>query len=91
MFKLPSPFTLRSWVNSVNIKTGLSEDMFCLLETKVKTMNPEDRVCALYVEEMSLKSCLNYHFNHDCIYGFTDIGKNNKSSAIANSVFSSYG
>ncbi|KAL7632938.1 UNVERIFIED_CONTAM: hypothetical protein RMT77_016765 [Armadillidium vulgare] len=56
--KLPAPSTLRSWVGSVKLEPGICNDMFSLLKAKAQNLNIDERVCVLYLDEMSLKTNL---------------------------------
>ncbi|KAF2893975.1 hypothetical protein ILUMI_12198 [Ignelater luminosus] len=54
-FCLPSPKALQRFVAKIKFSTGLNEDLFAFLKLKVDKMSPEEKICILCMDEMSLK------------------------------------
>jgi hypothetical protein len=63
---------------------GLCKDVFVLLQHKAAKMTESDRVCALVLDEMSLKTGLTYCRYSDTVVGFENYGEFGSSSKIAN-------
>jgi hypothetical protein len=85
LFILPSKRTLQLWLSRLNIKPGFSESVLVLLEKKVHSMNEQNKLCALLLDEMSLKTALVYNAPDDIIEGYEDCAHLGRSTKIANS------
>ena len=83
LFKLPCPSTLRKTMAKLNVRPGLSQNIFDLLKIKVTAMQPEEKLCSISVDEMSIKSDLSYNPQIDEIEGYEDFGSYGKTSKIA--------
>jgi hypothetical protein len=71
---LPSKTTLSVWLQSMQMQPGFPSEVLQAIACKVKTMSPRDRVCALLVDEMALKSSLSYDQVNDVVVGYEDCG-----------------
>ena len=74
IFTMPSPRTLSVAMHNVNICPGISSNLMQLFNIKVKNMNEHEKLCALLVDEISLKKSLNYDPTNDQIEGLEDYG-----------------
>ena len=71
---LPSRSTLANSVKDLNIQPGFSQALLHAFRSKVKVIPPEDRVCAVVFDEMSIKAGLVYFKGSDTIEGLQDLG-----------------
>ena len=60
IFTLPSKSTLSVWLQSMQVCPGVSDDFMHATSIRVEGLQDRDRVCALMIDEMSLKSNLSY-------------------------------
>ena len=75
LFSLPCKSTLSLWLRSMQVQPGFSDcDLWKAIECKVRNLCDRDRVCALLVDEMALKSSLNYDQLNDTVVGYEDYG-----------------
>lgn len=54
-FILPSIRTIQSWLRVNNLPTGLNTDLLKKLRAKVATMNTQEKLCAILIDEINLK------------------------------------
>ena len=59
-YPLPSARTLRRSLECVHLKSGILNEVFELLEIKVRSMNEKERDCALTLDEMSISMSVDY-------------------------------
>lgn len=85
-FSLPSVRSLQKFTENAHFTAGFNKHLFDLLTLKIDHMEAEDRICALTIDEISLKSNLFYNFGCDCVIGFEDDGTN-RTNNIANNAF----
>jgi len=71
---LPSKTSLCMWLHSLSCEPGFSGEIFVALKHKLQAFSDRDKVCALMIDEMSLKSGLHYDSGIDTIIGFEDYG-----------------
>lgn len=74
IFVLPSPVTLSRMVSKAGLKPGLNENIFLQLKKRAKRMKPDDRLCCLLFDEMSLTPHFDYNKKSDRIIGLVDNG-----------------
>jgi len=75
LFSLPCKSTLSLWLQSMQVQPGFSDcELLKAIECKVSNLCDRDRVCALLVDEMALKSSLNYDQLNDTVVGYEDYG-----------------
>lgn len=74
IFKLPSPKTLTNSLRNLEILPGFSTNFLALFKIKVSAMTAKDKLCAVLIDEMSIKSSLKYDPHRDLIEGFEDWG-----------------
>jgi hypothetical protein len=55
-YLLPSVRTLQARTESIDVNSGISEDIFRLLEVHVNSMEHSERFCTLTLDEMSLQA-----------------------------------
>jgi hypothetical protein len=84
LFPLPSRITLQSLLNTVQYGTGINAHVFSVLKDSVQTMSDKDRVCCLMFDEMSIRQHLHLNQKSDCIEGFEDLGRHDRTSNMAN-------
>ena len=66
--------------------TGISNDVLNVLQRRVNDLNDRDRVCALLIDEMSLKTNLSYDRRMDIVVGYADMGiEGERTQNLANS------
>lgn len=70
MFQLPSTSTLYRITRNWDISPGVNNLIFCILETKIQTMDERERNCIICMDEMSIKKFLFYNRRTDHIVGF---------------------
>ena len=81
--KLAGPSTVRGWVAECDITTGLNDVILNKIKEKLEPLPPEEKLCALKFDELSIKSFEEYSKKFDEIEGFTDMGKNRRSPTTA--------
>ena len=62
-------------------KPGFAQSALDAINTKVKTLNAEGRLCIISFDEMSLKSNVIYHSNTDELIGLEDLGDGDKTNS----------
>ena len=86
MFKLPSKTTLTNWLSNSRAQPGIDDTFFKAVQCKVKNMSDRDRTCVLLMDEISIKSNLQYNAATDRIEGFEDYGNTDRTRHIVSSV-----
>lgn len=69
MFQLPSSSTLYRITRNWDISPGVNTLIFCILETKIQTMDERERNCTICMDEISIKKFIFYN-RTDHIVGF---------------------
>ena len=86
IFTLPSKASLHLWLHRLSVPTGISNDVLNVLQRRVNDLNDRDRVCALLIDEMSLKTNLSYDRRMDIVVGYADMGiEGERTQNLANS------
>ncbi len=67
--KLPSLSTVLQWMTGIQFEDGFDPFVFQLLNDQVSTLNKEDQVCTLLMDEDSLKTGLQYEQKSDSLIG----------------------
>jgi hypothetical protein len=84
MFCLPSRKTLTNLLTNIPLRPGINNHIVNNLKMTVsKLKNPNDKLCAVVYDEISLSSLLSYNRKHDCVDGLQDFG-DKRSPSIAN-------
>lgn len=83
MFCLPSVSMLRLWLRRMDVKPGLCDNVFIMLQRKAGNMAASERCCVLLLDEVSLKRGLSYVKPTDHIVGFEDYG-GERTKKVAN-------
>lgn len=83
----PSEGTVRSWVSEVDIKPGFCDFIFNKLTIKLSNLPPDERVCVLKFDEMTIKNFEEYSHKFDCIEGLVDLGPLGRRDERARYVF----
>ena len=68
-FPLPSIRTLQRRIENIKFKPGILNDVFNLMESKVKSMREDEKLCALLLDEMSVKESVEYDSANDQFIG----------------------
>lgn len=84
IFRLPSVKTLRRCMQNINVYPGFNASVLEALKHKVSTMSAESKLCAVVMDEMSIKEALVYNVEKDEIEGFENFGTLGKSKYVAN-------
>ena len=71
---LPSVRSLRRWLHGMQFEPGFCERVFCVLKQKVACMSSVDKMAVLVVDEMALKTALEFDSRRDIVDGFEDDG-----------------
>ena len=80
---LPSPRSVRNYMNAINIHVGWNEKVFMLLRNKSKFQSKQQKVCAIVFDGMSIKSGLTYSSKYDTIEGYEDLAQYGRSTKYA--------
>jgi hypothetical protein len=73
-FTLPTRSSLQCWLSGMKSEPGICESVFESLQCEVKTMSPTDRLAALCIDKMAIKTALDYDSGRDVVDGFEDYG-----------------
>ncbi|KAJ8926618.1 hypothetical protein NQ314_020982 [Rhamnusium bicolor] len=85
-FCLLSQKTLTNLLTNISLRPGINDDIVnCLTNTVSKLKNPNDKLCAVAFDEISLSSLLSYNRKRDCIDGLEHFG-NKRTPHIASYV-----
>ncbi|CAK1597656.1 unnamed protein product [Parnassius mnemosyne] len=77
MLVLPSQQILSTFLNQVNIKPGINNNVFAQLKARANEMKPADKLCILMFDEMLLKANITYE-RKDLVVGFVNNGRETK-------------
>ena len=69
LFKLPAKATILRWMSKIQFHEGFCSNMFDVLKIRVERLKPMDRVCALMMDEISLKKQVDYSAVQDRVVG----------------------
>jgi hypothetical protein len=84
-FRLPSISSIRRWLTKIPANSGVNLVFREILKQCFEKAKPEDRVCALIFDEVSIKSSLSYAAGPDHVEGLEDFGPVlGRSKKIAN-------
>jgi hypothetical protein len=78
----PSVRCLQYKVENINFLPGLLPAVFNLLTNKIHEMKPQERLCALSFDEMSLESAFEYQVETGAFIGEATIPTNSKDSGV---------
>lgn len=70
---LPSISTLNRRMRAIRFEPGTLEEMFFLLETKMRAMDIKDRECVLMCDEMGIQAKLEYNPSLQRVFGYPTI------------------
>ena len=84
-FHLPSKSSLLRWVSGLPISPGISQQALDAIESKVKCMSDAAKVCTISMDEISLKTSLQYDSTRDQVVGVEDFGNGNRTNHLATS------
>ena len=85
VFYLPSKTSLLRWVSGLPNCPSLTQTALHVIESKVKTMSQNSRLCTISLDEMSLKTNLAYDSSRDEMIGLEDFGDGHKNNTMATS------
>ena len=80
-FSLPSKSSLLKWVSGLPRSPGLTKEAMDAVESKVKLMDENTKLCTISMDEMSLKVNLAYDSSKDI--GLQDFGDAKKTKELA--------
>lgn len=72
---LPHPKTVVKWQNGLSIRTGFNKGVFRRMHVAGRKMSEIEKVVAVLIDGMALKSMLTYHAKTDRFTGFPDDGE----------------
>lgn len=75
IFVLPASQTITKLVNRAMIKPGINGKVFEQLKAKATKLKPEEKLCTLLFDEVSIQANLTYNEKLDYIVGFTTDGQ----------------
>lgn len=78
---LPCENTLKTLLQKVPLKAGISATFLKMLQRKVSTMSPDEKLCMLAFDEVYLRSHL--VLNNAYINGFEDYGHRGRTNRVA--------
>ncbi|XP_050314406.1 uncharacterized protein LOC126748908 [Anthonomus grandis grandis] len=84
VFTLPSKTTLTNLLSKIRLSAGINSHLIKSLKEKVKKLKEVDRTAIIIFDEMSINMGLTYNQKDDCIYGFHDLGDNNRKALLSN-------
>ncbi|KAK3914839.1 Transposable element P transposase, partial [Frankliniella fusca] len=85
-FTKPTRKTLKGLTKKVHLEPGINRAIYEMVGNKAAAMSPEDRVCFVVFDEMSLKVCLSYLEEEDDIVGLADLGSLGRRAVLAEDV-----
>ncbi|GFO13507.1 THAP domain-containing protein 9 [Plakobranchus ocellatus] len=71
-------------MSSLDLKPGFSPSILQALKVKVKSTTPDEKLCTLVFDGMSIKEAVCYDPKHDVVRGFEDYAHLGRSRYIAN-------
>jgi transposase-like protein len=74
IFLLPSKVSLSNWLRNMKCSPGFHKESFNGLSERLKYMSNRDKNCTLLIDEISIKSNLQYDRHNDIIIGYEDYG-----------------
>ncbi|KAF9823382.1 hypothetical protein SFRURICE_006595 [Spodoptera frugiperda] len=74
-FTLPSTKSLKRLLTKIEVEPGLNKCIFLKIKNTVKDLSPEDRLCSLIFDEMSISPQIHYNAAKDLLRGFTINGE----------------
>lgn len=69
---------------TVKIQPGVSEQFRDVFKIKVQAMSEQSKLCAIVLDEISLKKCVNYDVRKDELEGMDDFGHLGRTKCVAN-------
>ncbi|KAE8741803.1 hypothetical protein FOCC_FOCC012664 [Frankliniella occidentalis] len=85
-FTKPTRKTMKGVLKKVQLQPGINAGIFEMLGNKAAAMSPEERVCFVVFDEMSMRVALAYLLQDDDIRGFCDIGSLGRRPDLAEEV-----
>ena len=74
VFILPTKPSLRRYISKMPAAMGISQGALNIIKQKVDSMNEQEKLCTLCMDELSLKTNLFYDVKNDRIVGLEDFG-----------------
>jgi hypothetical protein len=72
IFSLPSKISSSKWLMTMKCLPGFQDEIFEAIKEHLKYMHLHDKACCLMIDEISLKSNLQYDRYNDIIVGYED-------------------
>ena len=85
LFILPTKSSLCRYISKMPAAAGISQGALNIIKKKVESMNEQEKLCTLCMDEISLKSNLFYDISKDRIVGLEDYGSGTRTNKVANS------
>ncbi|CAG4952681.1 unnamed protein product [Parnassius apollo] len=79
LFCLPSEGTLKALLNRIPMKCGINSQIFKTIKDITKNREPEENLCILAFDEMSIRKHLQYNSKQDVIDGYQDHGNQGRT------------
>ena len=74
LFSLPTERTLRKHMEQIHIYPGFSNAIISALQINTQGMKSDAKLCAIVMDEMSIKESIAYNAGRDEVEGFEDYG-----------------
>lgn len=84
IFKLPSVKTLKRCMQKIDVGPGFNASVLEALKQKVATLPKDSTLCAIVMDEMTIKESLEYSVEKDEVEGFENFGPLGKTKYVAN-------
>ncbi|CAK1588706.1 unnamed protein product [Parnassius mnemosyne] len=79
IFILPAQQTVIKLIQMSNLMPGINSNIFSQLKTKAESMKPQEKLCIILFDEISLKANITYQERKDKISGLVDNGQERKA------------
>lgn len=79
LFSLPSEGTLKNLLNKIPMKCGINPQIFQTIKGITENRGPEENLCILAFDEMSIRKNLTYDVKQDIIEGYQDHGNQGRT------------
>jgi hypothetical protein len=83
---LPSTRSIRRWLENINIRPGINENLLTVVQDSVKSMCEREKDAIMMMDEMAIKQLLQYDKPSDSIDGVMDHGNGKRRLEAANHV-----
>ena len=81
-FQLPSKSSLLRWVSGFPLSPDISQPALDAIESKVNCMSDAGKLCTISMDEISLKTSLQYDSTRDDVVGVEDFGNGHRTNTV---------